>query len=81
MQWQNDQALPKEQRQWLHFNEDPKDPLIVLATRTMLTEAVKRGHGEPSFVDATHGLQRYGLKLVTLLVKTDQGEGMPHSAM
>jgi hypothetical protein len=35
----------------------------------MLQDAVKRGHCEPIYMDASHGMQRYWLKVVTVHVK------------
>jgi hypothetical protein len=77
MQFQEDQVRPSEQRQWLRCDIDSlaEDVCIVLARRDMLTTAVRRGMGEPLFMDATHGLQKYGLKLVTVHVLDEENSG------
>jgi hypothetical protein len=41
----------------------------------MIADAIKYGHDRPLFMDATHGLQKYGLKLVTVLVKDASNRG------
>ena len=79
MQFEQDQQLPRHQQKWVHFSVDDAgtEPMIMLATHSMLRAAAVDGHGEPGFIDATHGLQRYGLKLVTYLVKDVEMKGMP----
>lgn len=74
-----DQQLPKEQRAWLRcdIDENADDVLVVLATKDMLETAVRRGCGEPIYMDATHGLQKYGLKIVTVHVKDEESQGVP----
>jgi hypothetical protein len=64
-------------RQWLRCDIDSQaeDVCIVLARRSMLITAVRRGMGEPLFMDATHGLQKYGLKLVTVHVLDEENSG------
>jgi hypothetical protein len=42
----------------------------------MLATAVRRGVGQPIYMDATHGLQRYGLKVVTVHIKDEEGSGV-----
>jgi hypothetical protein len=42
----------------------------------MRKAAVRHGHGRPMFMDATHGLQKYGFKLATLHVQDDQSKGV-----
>ena len=78
VQWEEDQARAPEDRQWLHFEVDQegKEPLILLATRSMLQTAIDRGHEGPVYGDTTHGMQRYGLKLFTLHVKDVEGHGV-----
>jgi hypothetical protein len=51
--------------------------LIVLARKDMLETAVRRGVGEPIYMDATHGLQKYGLKVVTVHIKDEESQGVP----
>lgn len=48
---------------------------LVLATQAMLRDAWRFGHEGPLYMDATHGIQRYGLKVVTLHVKTNEQKG------
>lgn len=40
---------------------DGTEPFFVLANDAMLQAAVRRGNAEPIYMDATHGMQRYGL--------------------
>lgn len=77
MQFKNDQLLPAESRKWLacEIDFDGDQVLIVLAADKMLREAWAYGHEGPLYMDATHGLQRYGLKIVTVHVKTDEQKG------
>jgi hypothetical protein len=77
MQFHEDQVRPSEQRQWMRCDIDSQaeDVCIVLARRSMLITAVCRGMGEPLFMDATHGLQKYGLKLVTVHVFDEENSG------
>ena len=77
LQWQEDQAKEPSARQWLHFEVDAegKEPLVILATQYMLKQAVQRGMGEPIYMDASHGMQRYGLKVATVHVKDVEGRG------
>jgi hypothetical protein len=69
--------LPEEHRVWLRcdIDDDASEVLIVLARQDMLATAVRRGVGQPIYMDATHGLQRYGLKVVTVHIKDDEGSG------
>lgn len=76
MQWDLDQQKPPEERQWLHWevDEDGKQPLAILCT----PEQRKWGRqlpGEPGQMDVTHGLQRYGLKLLSFLCRDVEGRG------
>jgi hypothetical protein len=50
--------------------------IICLTTTDMRATAVRLGINEPLYMDATHGLQKYGLKLVTVHVKDEEGKGM-----
>lgn len=77
MQWNNDQAKPESMQQWLHFECDKagKEVIIILCTQEQLEWASMYGHGQPIYMDATHGMQRYGLKLVTVHVKNARGQG------
>lgn len=77
MQFAEDHLLPPEQQQWLRCDIDAKaeDVCIVLARRDMLETAVRRGAGGPIFMDATHGLQKYGFKLVTVHVVDEESSG------
>lgn len=74
-----DQQLPQEQRTWLRceIDDDADNVMIVLARKEMLETAVRRGVGEPIYMDATHGLQKYGLKVITVHVKDEESQGMP----
>lgn len=78
MQFEEDQGLPAEERKWLDFNvdHDGKEVFALLSTSHMLDTAIERGIDEPVYMDATHGLQAYGLKLVTVHAKDDDGKGM-----
>lgn len=77
MQFEDDQRKPAEKRQWLAFEVDTegKQVFLVLATQKMLLDAWRFGHKGPLYMDATHGIQRYGLKVVTLHVKTNEHKG------
>jgi hypothetical protein len=77
MQYEQDQQLPRHQVKWVHFSVDEQgqEPVIMLATHAMPRAAAIDGHGEPGFIDATHGLQRYSLTLVTYLVKDVEIKG------
>jgi hypothetical protein len=77
MQFELDKAKPAHKRAWLRcdVDEDGHHVVVVLATREMIADAIKYGHGRPLFMDATHGLQKYGLKLVTVLVKDASNRG------
>jgi hypothetical protein len=72
-----------EQRRWLRCDIDSEgsNVLIVLANRNMLETACRRGNGEPLILDATHGLQRYGLKLVTAHVVDEEFAGKWHAQL
>lgn len=78
MQYEEDLLRPPHERQWLHHEVDTegKQPFFVLANRSMLQDAVRRGHDEPIYMDATHGMQRYGLKVVTVHVRDVEGRGV-----
>jgi hypothetical protein len=39
----------------------------------MIKDAIARGHKELVYMDASHGMQRYGLKVVTVHVKDVEG--------
>jgi hypothetical protein len=60
--------------QWLLFEVDNegKKPLVILASQPMIKDAIARGHREPS---TWHGIQRYGLKVVTVHAKDVEGGG------
>jgi hypothetical protein len=66
-----------EQRRWLRCDLDSKgnNVLIVLANRNMWETTCRRGNGEPLILDATHGLQRYALKLITAHVVDENFAG------
>jgi hypothetical protein len=68
MQCHEVQVRPSNQRQWLGCDIDrlAQDVCSVWARKNMLKPAVFRGMGEPLIMDATHGLQRYWLNLVTV---------------
>jgi hypothetical protein len=78
MQFEADKLVPEEQREWLRcdVSSDASEVVICLATRNMKATAVRRGINEPLYMDATHGLQKYGLKLVTVHVKDEESKGM-----
>jgi hypothetical protein len=77
LQFAEDQMLPAHSRRWLlcEIDEDGNEVLILLATPAMLQSAIHRGIGEPIYLDATHGMQQYGLKVATGHIKTVQGKG------
>lgn len=77
VQWELDQKKSPEDRQWLHWevDEEGREPLAILCTR----EQRKWGRelpGEPGQMDLTHGLQRYGLKLLSFLCRDVEGRGV-----
>jgi hypothetical protein len=78
MQFNADKQVPEEHRVWLRCDVDDNahDVVIVLARRDMLQTAIQRGIGEPIYMDATHGMQKYGLKVVTVHVKGEEFRGM-----
>jgi hypothetical protein len=77
MQWNQDLLKDPKEREWLHFEvaEDGVDVLLVLGTDSMIEKAVCHGHKGPLYMDATHGLNDKGLKVVTLHVKDLEGKG------
>lgn len=77
LQWQRDQTLRVDERSWLHANLTPGAVCVVISTPAMLGAAIKWGSARPVFMDATHGVIKYGYKLVTLLVMDDHGKGVP----
>ena len=78
LQFQEDKSRPAEQQEWRRCDicKDGVDVVICLSKRSMLETAARRGRGEPLYMDATHGLQKYGLKLVTIHVKDEEDKGM-----
>jgi hypothetical protein len=56
-------------------DKEGKEPLVVLASQEMLQTAIRWGSNQSIYCDATHGMQRYGLKVVTLHVKDNEGKG------
>jgi hypothetical protein len=83
MQFKEDQAEPDSRKRcWLrcHISEDTTEVNIHIATPAMRQAAVRLGHHRPMFMDATHGMQQYGFKLVTLHVQNEQSKGVrtPH---
>lgn len=77
LQWVNDQALPVDERSYYCADLTPGEVCVVLATPAMLEAGIKWGHARPVFMDATHGVIKYGYKLVTLLVMDDHNKGVP----
>lgn len=77
VQWQADQRKEPHAREWLHFEvaEDGVDTLIMLGTNSMIEKAVRHGHQGPLYMDATHGMNDKGMKVVTLHVKDLEGRG------
>lgn len=77
MQFEADHLLPPEERQWLRCDIDPaaSNVAIVIARHDMLQTSIRRGPGEPLFLDATHGLQKYGLRLITGSILDEEGSG------
>jgi hypothetical protein len=75
MQFELDQAKSEDKLRYDAGNDGHKE-VIVLTTRQMIADAVTYGHGRPVYMDATHGLQKYGLKIIAMLVKDtdDRGE-------
>jgi hypothetical protein len=49
--------------------------LIVLAGKDMLETTIRRGVCLPIYMDATRGLQKYGLKLITVHIKDEESQG------
>jgi hypothetical protein len=80
LQWEADLRKEPTKQEWLHFEVDKegKEPLVILGTQAMLQAAVERGHCEPIYMDASHGMQRYGLKVLTVHVKDIEGKGVHH---
>lgn len=68
---------PKSNQRWLVFEVDSegKEVLIILCTPEQREWARRHGHKQPVYMDATHGMQRYGLKLVTVHVKDETQKG------
>jgi putative ribosome biogenesis GTPase RsgA len=56
-------------------SQDGVDVVICLSKRDMLQTAARRGVDEPIYMGATHGMQKYGLKLVTVHVKDEEDKG------
>jgi hypothetical protein len=77
LQFEADKGVPEEKREWLRcdISNNGVDVVICLAKRDMLRTASMRGVGEPIYMDATHGMQKYGLKLVTVHVKDEEDKG------
>jgi hypothetical protein len=77
LQFVADKAKPEERREWLRcdISKDGVDVVICLSKRDMLQTAARRGVDEPIYMDATHGMQKYGLKLVTVHVKDEEDKG------
>ena len=77
MQFDVDREKAPESKSWLRCDiaGDGGATPILLASQRMIGDAVKHGHGRALYMDATHGLQRYGLKLVTVLVKDQETRG------
>jgi hypothetical protein len=77
LQFEADMLLRAEERQWLRCDIDPEgnNVAIVIARRDMLQTSIRRGPGEPLVLDATHGLQKYGLRLITGSILDEEGSG------
>lgn len=78
MQYADDLKLPPAERQWLacEISADGFQVIMIICTAEQRAWALLHGHGKPCYMDATHGMQRYGLKVVTLHVKDKAGFGM-----
>jgi hypothetical protein len=78
VQFREDKTKLENERSWMRceISEDGSDVKIFLATPRMRKAAVRHGHARPMFMDATHGLQRYGFKLATLHVQDEQQKGV-----
>lgn len=68
---------PPDQRTFHLCQIEPDDIIIVVATPAMQDAAIKLGSGQPVFLDATHGLCKYGSKLTTLLAMDEECRGVP----
>jgi hypothetical protein len=77
VQWEEEQGLPEELRTLLHIKLDDEEPLVIIATSTMLAWAQQWGHGRPVSMDCTFGLTKYGYAVCTLTVVNGQGRGVP----
>lgn len=77
MQWQDEQRKPVEQRTLLHVDVASEEPVVVIATPTMLGWAEKYGHKRPLSLDATFGINKYGFNVTTLTAVDGQGRGVP----
>jgi hypothetical protein len=79
LQFKADLAKREKDRRWLRceIDDDGDKVFIVLATTQMVGDAQRFGHGRALYMDATHGLQKYGLKTVTIHVKDHEGRGVP----
>lgn len=70
VQWLLEQAVPLLSRKWLRFYTDSEgnDVMLILQHPLQREWAFRFGRGEPLLMDATHGVNRHGLKLITLHV-------------
>lgn len=78
LQFQEDLLKPKAERRWLccELAEDGVNAIIILQTQQMLRDAIRLGHQQPFYMDATFGMQRYGLQTLTGHVKDEEDKGM-----
>jgi hypothetical protein len=78
LQFKADQAKQEKDRRWLRceIGDDGDKVFIVHATKQMVDDAMRFGHGRALYMDATHGLQKYGLKTVTIHVKDHERRGV-----
>lgn len=77
VQYREDLGKDEGKRCWLRcdIGTDGDNIVIILATPSMMAAAWEFGQNKPLYMDATHGLQKYGLKLVTIHVKDLQARG------
>jgi hypothetical protein len=63
LQFKADKEKSEDDRRWLRCElvDNGDAVFITLATKRMIGNAVRLGHGRALYMDATHGLQKYGL--------------------
>lgn len=77
LQFKDDQLLPEKERWYrlCQIGQDGKDVLVILVNSQRMQDLWEFGHRQPMYMDATHGILKYGLKLITVLVKDAKLKG------